>query len=55
MLKIRYAFECHEEDEEAIELYYAQLYFDFFMGKVRLDNHKILYIGSIIRLIKFKD
>jgi hypothetical protein len=54
MLKIKYAFECHEEDEEAIELYYAQLYFDYFMGKIKLDKQIVLYLGNLIRLIKFK-
>lgn len=35
MLKIRYAYECDITDEESIELFYAQCYFDLFIGRIK--------------------
>lgn len=37
MLKIVYAFEIHEEDVEGIELCFAQCYFDYFIGRMKMD------------------
>jgi len=42
-------------DEESIELYFSQLYFDFFMGRIVLDDEFMLMLASIIKYIKYLD
>jgi hypothetical protein len=36
MLKVVYCFELTPDDEEGIELCFAQCYFDYFIGRIRL-------------------
>lgn len=55
MFKVRYIFECAIEDEETIELYYSQLYFDFFMGRIILEDNYMLFLSSIIKYVKYPE
>jgi hypothetical protein len=55
MLKVRYIFECAIDDEETIELYFSQLYFDFFMGRIVLEDEYMLMLSSIIKFVKYYD
>jgi hypothetical protein len=38
MFKVKYIFECTADDEESIELYFSQLYFEYFMGRIILKS-----------------
>ena len=55
MLKIRYIYECHIEDEETVELMFHQCYFDYFIGRIRLDVHNMSALAACVKLLKFKD
>lgn len=55
MIKVRYTYECRIEDEETIELFYAQCYFDYFIGRIRLSPEKMGVIAGCIKLIKYAD
>jgi hypothetical protein len=55
MFKVRYIFECTIDDEESIELYFSQLYFDYFMGRIVLEDEFMLMLSSIIKYIKYYD
>lgn len=51
MLKIRYAYECDIADEESIELFYAQCYFDLFIGRLKPDLTDVICAVAALRLI----
>jgi hypothetical protein len=52
MLKIAYAFEIHPDDEEGIELCFAQCYFDYFIGRIRLDFNAMAGLAACVKKIK---
>lgn len=54
MLKVRYVYVCHRDDEETIELYSAQCYFDYFIGRIRLPLEKMGSLAACIKLMKFR-
>jgi hypothetical protein len=53
MLKIRYAFQLYPNDEEGIELCFSQNYFDYFMGKIILEDKSMFYLAAILHQIKY--
>jgi hypothetical protein len=55
MFKVRYIFECTIDDEEIIELYFSQLYFDYFMGRIMLEDEYMFMLAAIIKIIKYYD
>lgn len=53
MLKLKYAYECHFSDEESVELMYHQLYFDYFIGRIRLPVEKMGAMAACVKFLKF--
>lgn len=53
MLKLRYAVLVRDADEELIELCFAQLYFEYYMGRIMLDDPLIFLLGSLIYKLKY--
>jgi hypothetical protein len=52
MLKIVYAFEVYPDDVEGVELCFAQCYFDYFIGRVRLDFDRMAGLAACVKKIK---
>lgn len=52
MVKIKFPFECTYDDEETIELYFAQCYFDYSMGRIRLELRQMSMLAACIKKIK---
>ena len=52
MLKVVYAFEIHPDDVEGIELSFAQCYFDYFIGRIRLDFNQMAGLAACVKKIK---
>lgn len=55
MLKIKYAYECHFEDEESVELMFHQTYFDYFIGRIRLPVEKMGALAACVKFLKFME
>lgn len=55
MLKIAYAFEVHPDDLEGIELCFAQCYFDYFIGRIRLDFSAMAGLAACVKQIKLSN
>ena len=56
MLKIKYAYECHFEDEESVELMFHQTYFDYFIGRIRMPAvEKMGALAACVKFLKFMD
>lgn len=53
MLKMRYVFQLYPNDEEGIELYFSQNYFDYFMGKIILEDKLMFYLAGLLHHIKY--
>lgn len=52
MLKVVYAFEIHPQDIEGIELCFAQCYFDYFIGRIKLDFSAMAALAACVKKIK---
>ena len=52
MLKIVYAFEIHPDDIEGIQLCFAQCYFDYFIGRIKLDFDHMAGLAGCVKKIK---
>lgn len=52
MLKIVFAFEVTEDDVEGIELSFAQCYFDYFIGRIKLDFDMMGALAGCVKKIK---
>lgn len=55
MVKIKYPFECTYDDEETIEVYFAQCYFDYSMGRIRLEMRQMSMMAACIKKIKLPE
>ena len=55
MLKLKYAYECHYEDEESVELMFHQTYFDYFIGRIHLPVHQLGAMAACVKHLKFPD
>lgn len=55
MLKIVFAFEIYPDDLEGIELAFAQCYFDFFIGRIKLDFGQMAGLAACVKKIKLAD
>lgn len=52
MLKVVYAYEIMPDDVEGIELSFAQCYFDYFIGRIRLELGPMGALAACIKRIK---
>jgi hypothetical protein len=52
MLKVVFAFEIYPDDSEAIELGFAQCYFDYFIGRIRVDFSQMAALAACVKKIK---
>ena len=48
-IKVKYAYECTFDDEETIELYYCQSYFDLFIGRIKLPMPLLLECSAFMK------
>lgn len=55
MLKIVFAFEIYPDDNEAIELGFAQCYFDYFIGRIRMDFSQMAALAACVKKIKLSN
>jgi hypothetical protein len=55
ILKLRYAYECSEDDEESIEIMFGQTFFDYFMGRIRVPLRQLAGIAACIKKLQFLD
>lgn len=53
MLKIKYVYECHFDDEESVELMFAQSYYEYFTGRIRLDLEDLGFLAASVNKLKF--
>jgi hypothetical protein len=52
MLKIVYAYEIYPDDIEGVEIAFAQCYFDYFIGRIRLDFSQMAGLAACVKKIK---
>lgn len=55
MLKAIYTFEVHVNDVEAIELGFAQCYFDYFIGRIHLDLNQMAALSACVKKVKLSN
>lgn len=55
MLKLIYAFECLPDDIEGVELCFAQCYFDYFIGRIKLDLDLMGVLAGCVKKIKLSN
>ncbi len=55
MVKVIYAFEIYPDDIEGIELCFAQCYFDYFIGRIRLDLNAMSALAACVKKIKLSN
>jgi hypothetical protein len=52
MLKIIYAYEVYPDDIEGVEIAFAQCYFDYFIGRIRLEFSQMAGLAACVKKIK---
>lgn len=48
-LKIKFAYELTFDDEEGVQLFYAQAYFDLFLGRLKIPLPKLLECSAMMK------
>ena len=52
MLKVVYCFEVIPDDTEGVELAFAQCYFDYFIGRIKLPFDRMGGLAGCVKKIK---